>query len=64
MNMFLNTLEKTFDEYFQSITEMSENNPRYLEEYRKELNNFCQFLVQEYNAAQNIETYWLERSKE
>lgn len=64
MNLFLDTLEKTFDEYFNSLTTLTLDNPKYPEEYKKELSNFCQFLVQEYNAAQNVETFWSKRIEE
>lgn len=61
MNLFLNTLEKTFDDYFHTITDLTPDNPKYIEEYRKELNNFCQFLVHDYKEAQNTVTFWTER---
>ena len=53
-NMFLNALEQTFDEYFNSISpSLVVNDPKYLQAYREELANFCKFLVEEYDAARS-----------
>lgn len=62
MNMFMDTLERAFDEYFQNKYPNKDlNSPMILSKYRQELEDFSRFLVQEYKAALDNEEYWAQR---
>lgn len=56
-SMFLKTLEKAFDEYFEKKYNQSSPNaviysdPNILADYREELENFAKFLVEEYEQS-------------